>query len=75
MTIETCKAIECIIGLDEEVEAIKILNHSLALKYKGVCDNAKELSASLRAIRKINAGKNKAIDALCEETEETDDEL
>lgn len=49
-----------------EVEVWKLLNTSIESKLNELHDNNMEQSASLRAIKKINNGKNEAIDALCE---------
>lgn len=43
-----------------------ILHSAVMEDYKLAVDENMEYSASLTAIRKINKGKNEAIDALCE---------
>jgi hypothetical protein len=49
-----------------EVEVYKILHNMILESYEKELNYSMEQSASLKAIKKINQGKNKAIDALCE---------
>lgn len=59
-------AISVIRGLGQEWEAIKMLT-DLVKADKEITDKQNaEMSSCLRAIKKINKGKNEAIDALCE---------
>jgi len=50
-----------------EVDIYNILHTIVLTKYKKEINKNYELGACLTAIRKINRGKNEAIDALCEE--------
>ena len=64
MTYE--EAIKTIISQGREIDAINFLSNSL-YKYINKLDQENaEMSSCLRAIKKINKGKNEAIDALCE---------
>ena len=64
MTYE--EAIKTIISQGREIDAINFLLNSL-YKYINKLDSENsEMSSCLRAIKKINKGKNEAIDALCE---------
>ena len=49
-----------------EVDVWKLLNNYIELKLNELSENNAEQSSRLRAIMKINNGKNEAIDALCE---------
>ncbi|HHX71172.1 MAG TPA: hypothetical protein GX708_24395 [Gallicola sp.] len=49
-----------------EVDVWKLLNNCIELKLNELSKNNAEQSSALRAIMKINNGKNEAIDALCE---------
>ena len=49
-----------------EVDVWKLLNNCIELKINELSENNAEQSSALRAIMKINNGKNEAIDALCE---------
>lgn len=60
------QAIETIIGLDKEIEAIKILTLQIERYVEKVEGENSTMSACLRTIKKLNKGKNKSIDALCE---------
>lgn len=60
------QAIETIIGLNEEIRAVKILMDHIENNTDHIEKDNAEMSACLRAIKKINHGKNEAIDALCE---------
>lgn len=66
MTSETEKAILTILENGEEFEAIKFLIHEIEIDILMNRTNATQARACLRAIKKINAGKNDAIDSLCE---------
>lgn len=66
MTSETEKAILTILENGEEFEAIKFLIHEIEIDILMNRTNATQAMACLRAIKKINAGKNDAIDSLCE---------
>ena len=48
-----------------EVDVWKLLNNCIELKLNELSENNAEQSSRLRAIMKINNGKNEAIDALC----------
>lgn len=59
--------VEYICKEDDEFNAIRLLVESANRK---AAENKEELthkSACIRAIKKINSGKNEAIDALCED--------
>lgn len=59
-------AISVIRGLGQEWEAIKMLT-DLVRADKQITDKQNaEMASCLTAIKKINNGKNEAIDALCE---------
>lgn len=64
MTFE--KAIECIIELNEEIKAVKILMNCIENNTERLEKENAQMSSSLRAIKKINREKNEAISALCE---------
>ena len=66
MTRETEKYLLKIIENGDEFEAIKFLILEIENDITSTRKNAAHNSACLRAIKKINAGKNDAIDALCE---------
>ena len=59
-------AIKTIIELNEEIRAVKILMGFIEGDTKHLEKDNAEMSACLKAIKKINKGKNDAIDALCE---------
>lgn len=60
------QALNTIIELNEEINAVKILMDFIESNTESLeADNA-EMSACMRAIKKINGNKNEAIDALCE---------
>ena len=60
------EAIMTIINLNKQADAIIILASNLDNTMKKIDKENAEMSACLRAVKKINQGKNKAIDALCE---------
>ena len=60
------EAIKTIIDLNEEIRAVKILMDHIERNTDKIESEHAEMSACLRAIKKINKGKNEAIDALCE---------
>ena len=60
------EAIKTIIDLNEEIKAVKILMDRIERNTDKIESEHAEMSACLRAIKKINKNKNKAIDALCE---------
>lgn len=64
MTFKECVA--AIIEMDGEAKAIQILSQTLVSKENRVREELMEHQAAIRAIRKVNAGSNKAIDALCD---------
>lgn len=66
MTTETENALLTILKNGEEFEAIKFLIHEIEIDILMNRTNATQARACLRAIKKINAGKNDAIDSLCE---------
>lgn len=66
MTSETEKAILTILENGEEFEAIKFLIHEIEINILLNQKNATQAKAFWKAIKKINAGKNDAIDSLCE---------
>lgn len=64
MTYE--EALITIINKNKQIDAINFLSNSL-YKYINKLDSENaEMSSCLRIIKKINNGKNEAIDALCE---------
>ena len=64
MTYE--EAIKTIISQGREIDAINFLSNSLYKYINKLDQENSEMSSCLRAIKKINKGKNEAIDALCE---------
>lgn len=60
------EAIKTIIELNEEIKAVKILMGYIERNTDKIESENAEMSSCLSAIKKINKGKNKAIDALCE---------
>ncbi len=64
MTYE--EAIKTIISQGKEIDAINFLSNSLYKYINKLDQENSEMSSCLRAIKKINKGKNEAIDALCE---------
>ena len=64
ITFET--AIKHIINLNEEIRAVKILMESIERNTEKIEHEHAEMSSCLTAIKKLNSGKNEAIDALCE---------
>lgn len=66
MKSETEKAIFKIIENGDEFEAIKILIRKIENDINSIREKEYHHSACLRAIKKINAGKNDAINSLCE---------
>lgn len=64
-------AVLFIVSEEKEYEAIKILLENLNKRCKNDYDSLCECRASLRVIRAINRGKNKAIENLCCEEGET----
>lgn len=60
------EAIKTVIDLNEELKAVKILMDWIERNTDKIESEHAEMSACLRAIKKINKNKNKAIDALCE---------
>lgn len=64
MTFE--EAIKTIVDLNEEIKAVKILMDRIDRNTDKIESEHAEMSSCLRAIKKINKGKNEAIDALCE---------
>ena len=64
MSFET--AIKHIIDLNEEIRAVRILMESIERNTEKIEHEHAEMSSCLTAIKKINNGKNEAIDALCE---------
>lgn len=66
MTAETIKALRIIVNNHEHAEAIKYLAEDMQKSHDRIAHHSSVRAASLRAIKKINKGKNEAIDALCE---------
>ena len=64
MTFNECVA--GIIAMDGEAKAIQILSQTLVSKEKKTLEELMNYRATVNAIRKINDGKSKAIDALCD---------
>lgn len=64
MTYE--EAIKTIISQGREIDAINFLFNSVCADINKLNKENAEMSSCLRAIKKINKGKNEAIDALCE---------
>lgn len=60
------EAIKTIIELNEEIKAVKILMERIERNTDKIESENAEMSACLRAIKKINASKDEAINALCE---------
>lgn len=60
------EAIKTIISQGREIDAINFLSNSLYKYINKLDQENSEMSSCLRAIKKINKGKNEAIDALCE---------
>lgn len=60
------KTLKEIIDEGLEFEAIKILERSIERKNLLLSFNNREMAACLNAIKKINNGKDEAIDSLCE---------
>ncbi len=60
------RAIQHIIDLNEEIRAVKILMERIERNTNEIEQENAEMSSCLTAIKKINNGKNEAIDALCE---------
>jgi prefoldin subunit 5 len=60
------EAIKTIIELNEEIKAVKILMERIERNTDKIESEHAEMSACLRAIKKINASKDEAINALCE---------
>ena len=60
------EAIKAIIDLNEEIKAVKILMDRIERNTDKIESENAEMFSCLRAIKKINKGKNEAIDALCE---------
>ena len=56
-----------IISHDDECKAIEYLTQALNQKAINRLESYRDARCSLKAIQKINAGKNEAIDALCDE--------
>lgn len=52
-----------------EWEAIQMLHDLVRSDYQATISENSEMSACLQMIKKINNGKNEAIDALCEKKE------
>lgn len=59
-------AISVIRGLGQEWEAIKMLTDLVRTDKETSDKQNAEMASCLAAIKKINKGKNEAIDALCE---------
>lgn len=59
------QAINTIVELNEEIRAVKFLMGVIESNFEDVETDNAEMSSCLRAIKKINGNKNKAIDALC----------
>ena len=64
MTYE--EALTTIINENKQIDAINFLSNSLYKYINKLDQENSEMSSCLRAIKKINKGKNEAIDALCE---------
>lgn len=64
MTYE--EAVKTIINQDKEIDAINFLFNNLCANINKLYHENTEMSSCLRIIKKINNGKNEAIDALCE---------
>lgn len=60
------EAIKTIIELNQEIKAVKILMERIERNTDKIESENAEMSACLRAIKKINASKDEAINALCE---------
>lgn len=56
-----------IIDWGYEYEVFEKLSKHIVQKQKDLADKNRHIEASLKAIKKINRGKNKDIDALCDE--------
>lgn len=63
MTFNEC--IAGIISMDGEAKAIQLLSQTLLSKEKKTNEELMEYKATVNAIRKVNAGKSEAIEALC----------
>lgn len=66
METKHLQSIADLMAEDLELEAIKMLMNSLQRKMSIVSTEKAYAKAQLEMIRKINAGKNETIDALCE---------
>nr|DAT96366.1 MAG TPA: hypothetical protein [Bacteriophage sp.] len=64
MTYE--EAVATIINQGKEIDAINFLFNNLCADINKLYHENAEMSSCLKAIKKINKGKNEAIDALCE---------
>lgn len=60
------ESVQTIVDLGEEMRAIKCLLDCLERKQERIEKDNSEMSACIRAIKKINKSENLAIDALCE---------
>ena len=60
------QALNTIIELNEEIKAVRILMDYIESRTETLETDNAEMSACMRAIKKINGNKNEAIDALCE---------
>lgn len=64
MTFE--QALNTIVELNEEIRAVKFLMGVIENNTENLESDNAEMSACMKAIKKINGNKNEAIDALCE---------
>lgn len=60
------EALQIIVNSGKEMEALKLLVGCLENKIDYLENDNVKMSVCLTAIKKINKGKNEAIDALCE---------
>lgn len=60
------QAIKTIVDLNEEIKAVKLLMAYIESNTENLESENRQMSSCLKAIKKINRGKNKAISALCE---------
>lgn len=60
-------AVQTIVNEHREAEAIRILAKAMEDDMEQIRSEAAEAKAGLRIIRKINRGKNKCIDNICQE--------
>lgn len=59
-------AVQLIVNEHREAEAIRILAKAMSDNMEQIRSEAAEAKAGMRIIRKINRGKNKCIDSICQ---------